>query len=80
MRVATGKIVDATIIAATIIAAPSSTKNATETRDAEMWQTKRGKQWYFEMKFHSGTDLNGLVHHAIAIDAATADIFSVARY
>ena len=69
LRVTTGTIVDATIIAA-----PSSTKNATETRDPEMRQTRKGKQWHFGMKFHVGTDLHGLVHHVVATDAATADI------
>lgn len=69
LRVHAGTIVDATIIAA-----PSSTKNATATRDPEMRQTRKGKQWYFGMKFHIGTDLHGLVHHVVATDAATADI------
>jgi len=41
---------------ATIIAAPSSTKNATKSRDPEMKQTKKGKNWHFGMKFHVGTD------------------------
>src|SRR4051812_48215574 len=52
-----------TIVDATIVAAPSSTKNATETRDPEMKQTRKGKQWYFGMKLHTGTDPHGLVHH-----------------
>lgn len=41
-----------TIVDATIIAAPSSTKNATHTRDSEMHPTRKGKQWYFGMKIH----------------------------
>ncbi len=45
-----------TIVDATIIAAPSSTKNATKSRDPEMKQTKKGKNWHFGMKFHVGTD------------------------
>ena len=45
-----------TIVDATIIAAPSSTKNATGTRDPEMHQTKKGNQWYFGMKAHIGVD------------------------
>jgi hypothetical protein len=45
-----------TIVDATIIAAPSSTKNATKTRDPEMKQTRKGNQWYFGMKLHIGTD------------------------
>jgi len=63
-----------TIVDATIIAAPSSTKNATETRDPEMKQTRKGKQWYFGMKLHTGTDPKGLVHHVTATAASVADI------
>jgi len=63
-----------TIVDATIIAAPSSTKNATETRDPEMKQTKKGKQWYFGMKLHTGTDTRGLVHHVTATAASVGDI------
>ena len=48
---ATGTIVDATIISA-----PSSTKNAKKARDPEMHQTKKGNQWYFGMKAHIGID------------------------
>jgi IS5 family transposase len=63
-----------TIVDATIIAAPSSTKNATATRDPEMHQTRKGKDWHFGMKLHIGTDRQGLVHSLTATDAATADI------
>lgn len=63
-----------TIVDATIIAAPSSTKNATETRDPEMKQTRKGNQWYFGMKLHTGTDPHGLVHHVTATAASVADI------
>jgi IS5 family transposase len=63
-----------TIVDATIIAAPSSTKNATSTRDPEMRQTKKGNQWYFGMKVHVGTDRRGTVHALTVTDAATADI------
>jgi transposase, IS5 family len=49
IRIGTGTIVDATIIHA-----PSSTKNATGTRDPEMHQTRKGNQWYFGMKAHIG--------------------------
>ncbi len=45
-----------TIVDATIIAAPSSTKNAVHARDPEMRQTKKGNTWYFGMKLHVGTD------------------------
>ena len=51
LKVATGTIVDATIINA-----PSSTKNADKARDPEMHQTKKGNQWYFGMKAHLGVD------------------------
>jgi transposase, IS5 family len=63
-----------TIVDATIIAAPSSTKNATRTRDPEMKQTRKGNTWHFGMKLHIGTDRRGRVHHVTATDAATADI------
>ena len=63
-----------TIVDATIIAAPPSTKNATKTRDPEMHQTRKGQQWHFGMKLHIGTDLRGTVHHVIATNANTADI------
>ena len=52
-----------TIVDATLIAAPSSTKNSTKSRDPEMHQTKKGNQWYFGMKAHIGVDADsGLVH------------------
>lgn len=54
--------------------APSSTKNATTTRDPEMKQTRKGNQWYFEIQVHVGTDARGLVHTRTMTDAATADI------
>ena len=63
-----------TSVDATIIAAPSSTKNATKTRDPEMKQTRKGNQWYFGMKVHVGTDTRGLVHSLTTTDAAQADI------
>lgn len=63
-----------TIVDATIIAAPSSTKNATGKRDPEMKQTRKGNQWYFGMKLHVGTDRQGRVHHVTATDAAVADL------
>ena len=59
---------------ATIIAAPSSTKNATKTRDPEMKQTRKGNQWYFGMKLHVGTDRRGTVHTVTATNAAASDI------
>jgi IS5 family transposase len=63
-----------TIVDATIIAAPSSTKNASETRDPEMKQTRKGKNWHFGMKLHVGTDRRGMVHTVLATNAAAADI------
>jgi IS5 family transposase len=63
-----------TIVDATIIGAPSSTKNATQTRDPEMRQTKKGNPWYFGMKVHVGTDRRGVIHAITTTDAATADI------
>jgi len=66
-----------TIVDATIIAAPSSTKNATGTRDPEMKQTRKGKSWHFGMKLHVGTDPRGIVHSLTATDAAAADITQI---
>jgi len=63
-----------TIVDATIIAAPSSTKNATAARDPEMKQTRKGKHWHFGMKLHVGTDKRGIVHTLRATNAAAADI------
>lgn len=63
-----------TIVDATILHAPSSTKNATRTRDPEMRQTRKGKDWYFGMKVHVGTDRRGLVHSLTTTDAAQADV------
>jgi IS5 family transposase len=63
-----------TIVDATIIAAPSSTKNATGTRDPEMKQTRKGSNWHFGMKLHVGTDGRGTVHSVTATHAAESDI------
>lgn len=63
-----------TIVDATIIAAPSSTKNAERARDPEMKQARKGKNWHFGMKLHVGTDVQGRVHHVRATHAAAADI------
>jgi IS5 family transposase len=63
-----------TIVDATIISAPSSTKNHDKTRDREMKQTKKGNQWYFGMKAHVGTDTGrGLAHSIVVTDAAVHD-------
>jgi transposase, IS5 family len=69
LKVATGTIVDATIINA-----PSSTKNASKARDPEMHQTKKGNQWYFGMKAHLGVDSRlKLIHAVVATPANVAD-------
>ena len=66
---------EGTIVDATIIAAPSSTKNARQERDPEMHQTKKGNQWYFGMKAHLGVDAHsGLVHTVTGTAANVADI------
>lgn len=62
-----------TIVDATIIAAPSSTKNATKSRDPERKQTRQGGSWHFGMKLHIGTDRRGIVHSVTATHAAEAD-------
>jgi len=63
-----------TIVDATIISAPSSTKNEKGERDPEMHQTFKGKGWHFGMKVHVGTDKRGLVHSVAAGAANEADI------
>ena len=69
MKVGTGTIVDATIISA-----PSSTKNANKQRDPEMHQTRKGQQWYFGMKLHIGVDSKtGLAHSAVVTAANVHD-------
>ncbi len=69
VRIATGTIVDATIIHA-----PSSTKNQNEQRDPEMHQTRKGKQWYFGMKAHVGVDSKmKIIHTVVATAANVAD-------
>lgn len=61
------------IVDATIIAAPSSTKNATGTRDPEMHQTRKGNQWYFGMKAHIGVDAGSGYVHAVTATAANVN-------
>jgi transposase, IS5 family len=68
------KVAGGTIVDATIIAAPSSTKNADGARDPEMRSTKKGNQWHFGMKLHIGVDSkNGLIHSAVASSANVHD-------
>jgi len=67
-----------TIVDATLIHAPSSTKNKDGKRDPEMHQTKKGQQYYFGMKAHIGVDdKSGLVHHVVGTAANVADITQV---
>ena len=64
-----------TVVDATLIAAPSSTKNAEGERDPEMHQTKKGNQWYFGMKAHIGVDAHsGLVHSVVGTAANVNDV------
>jgi transposase, IS5 family len=70
IRIATGTIVDATIIAA-----PSSTKNRKGERDPQMHQTKKGNQYYFGAKAHIGVDSKeGVVHSVCTTAASVSDI------
>jgi IS5 family transposase len=70
LRISTGTIVDATIIAA-----PSSTKNSKQERDPEMHQTKKGNQWYFGAKAHIGVDSKeGIVHSLCTSAASVSDV------
>ena len=71
---------EGTLVDATLIAAPSSTKNAKKERDPEMHQTKKGNQWYFGMKAHIGADRDSkLVHTVVATAANVADITQTAE-
>ena len=66
-----------TIIDATLISAPSSTKNKTGERDPEMHQTKKGNQWYFGMKVHIGVDKDsGLIH---SVETTSANVHDITR-
>jgi len=67
-----------TIVDATLIHAPSSTKNQDGKRDPEMHQTKKGNQYYFGMKAHIGADAeSGLVHSVVGTAANVADVTQV---
>ncbi len=69
VRITTGTIVDATILHA-----PSSTKNREGERDPEMHQTRKGQQWYFGMKAHVGVDSkHKLIHTVVATSANVSD-------
>jgi transposase, IS5 family len=74
------KIGNGTIVDATIISAPSSTKNQDGKRDPEMHQTAKGKQWYFGMKAHIGVDSKTKIIHTIKVSAANvADVLALAH-
>ena len=67
-----------TLADATILAAPSSTKNKDKARDPQMHQTRKGNQWYFGMKAHIGVDADsGLVHTVVGTAANVADVVRV---
>ena len=69
------KLREGTIVDATIIEAPSSTKNRAGERDPEMHQTKKGNQWHFGMKAHIGVDADtGIVHSMSATAANVHDV------
>ena len=64
-----------TVVDATLIAAPSSTKNSSGQRDPEMKQSRKGQQWYFGMKCHIGVDVaSGLVHTVRGTSGAVNDV------
>jgi IS5 family transposase len=71
---------EGTLVDATLIAAPPSTKNQEKQRDPEMHQPKKGNQWYFGMKAHIGADRDSkLVHTVVATAANVADITKTAE-
>ena len=71
---------EGTIVDATILDAPASTKNRAQARDPEMHQVKKGQQWHFGMKAHIGVDATtGLVHSVATTAANVADITQVPR-
>ena len=64
-----------TVVDATLIAAPTSTKNASSERDPELHPTKKGYQWHFRMKAHIGVDAaSGLVHTVRGTASSTHDV------
>ncbi len=65
LQVSKGSMVDATLVAA-----PPSTKNRDQARDPEMHQTRKGKQWHFGMKIHVGADINDGSAHTVTVTAA----------
>ena len=79
VMVATGHMMKGgTIVDATIINAPSSTKNAEKARDPEMHQTKKGNEWKFGMKCHAGVDAGSGLIHTIEVTSANQHDITVA--
>ena len=71
---------EGTLVDATLLAAPSSTKNKEKQRDPEMHQTRKGNQWYFGMKAHIGADRDSKLVHTVVVTAANvADIAKTAQ-
>ena len=71
---------EGTLVDATLIAAPASTKNQERKRDPEMHQTRKGNQWYFGMKAHIGADRDSKLVHTVVVTAANvADITTTAE-
>jgi IS5 family transposase len=71
---------EGTLVDATLIAAPSSTKNQKKERDPEMHQTRKGQQWYFGMKAHVGADRDSKLVHTVVVSAANvADVTKTAE-
>ena len=71
---------EGTLVDATIIEAPSSTRNRDGKRDPEMHQVRKGKQWHFGMKAHIGVDADsGLVHTVVATSAQVSDVTQADR-
>ena len=70
---------EGTLVDATLIAAPTSTKNEHRKRDPEMHQTKKGNQWYFGLKAHIGADRDSKLVHTVVVTAANvADVTQTA--
>lgn len=71
---------EGTLVDATLIAAPASTKNQKKERDPEMHQTKKGNQWHFGMKAHIGADRDSKLVHTVVVTAANvADVTKTAE-
>ena len=71
---------EGTLVDATLIAAPSSTKNEQKRRDPQMHQTRKGNQWHFGMKAHIGADRDSKLVHTVVVTAANvADITQTAE-